>query len=529
MFFCALVMASRVQSRKVQTMKRQMVSTVRFVSRMTLPVCIFATFTALALWGRVSVADDEFQDLVNQIPRSANAVVLLNMEKAKNTPMGLKEEWSAKVEEAFESGLVRVPPQATRFVLASQIDFEFMQTLWEAAVIELNEDLSTTQIEKMRHGTLDTIEGLPAIERPNDTYIVKLAPKIVGGMAPANRQAVVRWIREVRKPSPLPLSPYLQKAAVYSDKAGSEIIMALDLDGVLSIERINKYLKSKKKQLDEWGADKSQLATLLYGVRGIRIGIRIGEEPSGKIVVDVRGDPSIASPYIKSLLLQIMADRGGAINDLQSWTAKAEGNEISLAGKLSKSGLRRLLSVVDSPTTEGPAAETQVSPGELPTIQAQASLKHFKAVTAMADDLKHDMRSSQTLESVGYWCDKYARKIDRLPILNVDDELLAYSEFVANQLRQASMSVKTMGIQSGVRQAQITGADAGSSYGYGSTRWGGYGAYVADGKDVQSERRVVRAEEKGIAATDLQKIRQGLAGATADIRRKMTKKYQIEF
>ena len=68
-----------------------------------------------------------------------------------------------------------------------------------AAVIELNEDLSSTQLEKMRHGTLDTIEGRPAIVRSNNTYIVKLAPKTVGAMTPANRQTVVRWLREVRK------------------------------------------------------------------------------------------------------------------------------------------------------------------------------------------------------------------------------------------------------------------------------------------------------------------------------------------
>ena len=37
------------------------------------------------------------------------------------------------------------------------------------------------------------------------------------------------------------------------------------------------------------------------------------------------------------------------------------------------------------------------------------------------------------------------------------------------------------------------------------------------------------AEEKGIMATDVQKLRQDLIAATADIRRKMTQKYQIEF
>ncbi len=499
-------------------MKRKMKSPPKFTSSVAFATRVFAVLTALAALGQRCFAADEFQDLVNKIPRSANAVVLLNMEKAKQSPLGLKEGWRAKVEQAFEDGLVRVPPQASRFVLASQIDFEFMEPLWDAAVIELNEDLSSTDMQKMRNGILDTIEGLPAVARPNDTYIVKLAPKLVGAMGPANRQAVVRWMRDVRKPSPPPLSPYLQKAAVYSDKAGSEIIMAIDLDGVVSFERIAKYLKSKQKHLDEWGADLPKLARLLSTVQGVRIGVRIGEEPSAMIVIDLQGDASLVESYAKPLLLQILADRGASLSEFSSWTAKTEGNKISLSGKLSKAGLRRLMSVVDSPATETSEGMAQVSPGELPAMQAKASLKHFKSVEGMATDLKADMRSAKNLASTSLWFDKYAKRIERLPVLNVDPELLQYSGYIANQLRQASLSVKTMGIQSGVRQAQVTSGSVGGSdggYGYGGYRYGAYGAYnggadiygMGNVKAVGEERRVIRAEEKATMATDVQTIR----------------------
>jgi hypothetical protein len=520
-------------------MNRTIKSPNRFTSCVAWTAPIAAALLGVAISGQYCLAADEFQDLLDKIPRAANAVVLLNMDKAKESPLGLKEKWSEKIEQAFEDGLVRVPPQAKRFVLASQIDFEFMEPLWESAVIELNEDLSSTDIQKMRHGTLDTIEGLPAIVRPNDTYLIKLGPSLVGGMGPANRQAVVRWIRDERKTTPPPLSEYLQKAAVYSDKAGSEIIMAIDLDSVLSLNRIGKYLKSRQKQLDKWGADASSLANLLYSVKGVRIGVRIGEEMSGRIVVDLQGDASPMAPYAKELLLQIMSDRGMSISDVSDWTAKAEGNEISLSGKLSKAGLRRLMSVVDSPATETKEAKA-ASPGEAAATQAKASLTHFKAVTGMANDLKADMRSSKNLASNSLWFDKYAKRIERLPSLNVDPELLQYSAFVANQLRQASLAVKTMGIQSGVRQAQITGSSVGGgsdyvdSYGY---RYGAYGVYnggadvygMGTVKEVGAQRRVVRAEEKAGMATDVQKIRQDIIAATTDIRRKMTQKYQMEF
>jgi hypothetical protein len=500
---------------------------------------ILAALMAIVATGRCSFAADEFQDLVNKIPRSANAVVLLNMDKAKASPMGLKEKWSEKIEQAFEDGLVRVPAQARRFVLASQIDFEFMQPLWESAVIELDQDLSSTEMNKMRRGTLETIEGLPAIARPNDTYLVKLAPKLVGAMGPANRQAVVRWIRDTRKPLPPPLSPYLQKAAVYSDKAGSEIIMAIDLDGVFSYQRISKYLKSKEDRLKEWGAELGPLAKLLDTVKGVRIGVRIGEEPSAMVVIDVDGDASIVEPYAKQLILQFMSDRGGAINDVSSWTAKTKENEISLSGKLSKTGLRRLMSVIDSPAADT-GTDAPVSPGEEQATMAKASQKHYRAVTAIFDNIKSDMKDIKTITSCAVWFDRYAKRIDKMPVLNVDPELLQYSAFVADQFREASMAVRTMGIQTGVRSAQITSGSVGGSdgyYGYGGYRYGAYGAYnggadiygMGNVKAVGEQRRVVRAEEKSIAATDVQQIRQKIAAASGDIRRKMSQKYQIEF
>ena len=96
-----------------------------------------------------------------------------------------------------------------------------------------------------------------------------------------------------------------------------------------------------------------------------------------------------------------------------------------------------------------------------------------------------------------------------------------------------------MGIQSGVRQAEVTsGSVDGGDYGYGGGyRYGAYGAYnggadiygMGTVKAVGEQRRVIRAEEKATAATDIQQVRQNIIAATADIRRKMTQKYQMEF
>lgn len=531
-------------------MKTQLEFSTRLLGGPVIRKCLFVSLAMFVLSNCNLFAADEFQELVRLVPRSANAIVLLNVEKAKDSPMGLRENWKANIEKAFEAGMIRVPPQATRFVLASQIDLEFMEPLWEAAIVDLDRKLSLKQIAKRRGGVLDTIENLPALALPNDTYFVKFGPKTLGAMGPANRQVVARWIRDVRKPSPPPLSAYLQQAAVFSDDTGSQIIMAVDLGGAMSFERIGKYLKSKQKRLDEWNADLLKLTKLLCDVRGVRIGVRIGEQPSARIVIDLQDDASGIASFAKPLFLQIMSDLGASVNEIQSWTAQAKGSELSLSGRLTNSGLRRLLSMVNSPvSSESTVAKAPtVSPGELPAIRAKASQDHFRAVVRMFGDLKGDMRNSKTLASASLWFDKYARRIERLPMLNVDEEVLDYSGFVAGQMRKASQAVKTMGIRGGARTAQITSSNAGP-YAVNTTRWGRYGRYGggvgvntygvyggygmygqrAEMKNIEAQRRAIRAKEKGVAATDVGQIRQGVVAATSDIRRKMTQKYQMQF
>ena len=139
--------------------------------------------------------------------------------------------------------------------------------------------------------------------------------------------------------------------------------MALDLDGVMSFERVGKYLKAHQKELDEWQADlrPNDERKLLSNIQGIRIGVRIGEKQSSKIAVDLPTDASPVASFAKPLLLQVLADKGALIEDFQSWTVQTKGSEISLAGTLSASGRRRLMSVVDSPVSENSVAGRRAS------------------------------------------------------------------------------------------------------------------------------------------------------------------------
>ncbi len=497
----------------------------------------FAAAWGIAI-GFVLPASAQFRDLVAKLPKSANAVVLLNVDKALNSPMGVREEWKNKIEKSFAAGIIRVPPQATDFVIASQIDLEFMQPIWSAAVMNLSENVSIPQIADRRGGTLDQLDNLSGAALPNDTYVVRFAPRTVGAMQPANRQSVLRWIRDVQA-NKGELSSYLQKAAGYSDDAATDIIMAIDLDGAISWERAAKYLKRNNDRFQQFklsDADLKDAATVLSGVLGVRLGIRLADRPFGKLTVDFRTNPVTLTAIAKPLILQALADAGMKIDDLDDWkNVEITPTTVSMSGYFTTSGLRRAMAIIETPTSSESVAEKSpppTSPEASLSVQAKASLDHYRAVVDMFDDLKKDMGSVANLASTQTYFDKYAKRIERLPILNVDPDLLNYSAFVASSLRAASGAVRNMGIQSGVRQAEIN--SSGASYGrYGM--YGGYGAGInsydrtADARATDADRRVVRAEEKADAATNVQQIRANVVSATADIRRKMTQKYQVEF
>lgn len=59
---------------------------------------------------------------------------------------------------------------------------------------------------------------------------------------------------------------------------------------------------------------------------------------------------------------------------------------------------------------------------------------------------------ARTIGQIGQWCGNYAKRIDHLPILNVDPQMRQYGQYVAQQLRNASMAIKSYGINQRVAE-----------------------------------------------------------------------------
>jgi len=118
-----------------------------------------------------------------------------------------------------------------------------------------------------------------------------------------------------------------------------------------------------------------------------------------------------------------------------------------------------------------------------------------------------------------HWAEKYAKKIDRLPLLNVDSEMQEYSAKVAEILRQGAEAFRGTAIRSSARQKQVWTSN------YVTYSYYGWRSYDAQGQ----AQRGIRAEETAKGATDSAAMRRMLDDMAGDIRRVMVTRYKVEF
>lgn len=368
------------------------------------------------------------------------------------------------------------------------------------------------------------------------------------------------------------MSPYLTKATSFADKA-AHVIMAFDTTGAFSADevagRMGENMDVYQDVLKKSPIEPAELAELLSGMKGVTLGITFKDRAYGSIKVDFASDVTKLEPIAKPLLLAVLAHRGAMVEDFNEWTPEIKGTQFTLRGPLGSSGVMRLSSLVELPshamvadTTDEKKVESE-NTQDTPKTMAQSTQDYFKRTEDILKDLRRHKGQGKSIGTYGLWFGNYANKIGRLPMLNVDPEMLDYGSYLAGQLRDCSLAIKGIGIQK--RPAQIAaGREAGGGSitaetgGYGGV-FGGYNrygnfnatgtgaAYVASratgtgagqsmfnaakyGMRKEQQARVeVSAQLKAQGAATVQQILAQIQEGTAKIRRDMTEKYQVNF
>lgn len=489
---------------------------------------------ALLAWTPSSQA--QFGRLLNYVPADANTVTVLNLDKMLNSVHGMNKHWKDKLAKKAVDRPLALPAKTTRAVLASRIDLEYMKPIWELAIIELKDIPTMQEIAKAEGGTVEEIAGMPAVRTARDAYVIRLSRDTFAVITPADRQKVTRWLRKALKRTEPAISPFLIKRTAVADSGGTEMIMAMDLADVTVPSTVSKKLKTLETLTDKT-VNYGQLSEALASIRGVAIGVRIGQKPFGQLVIDFEKDVSVIEPFAKPLVLEILAKKGATIEDFQQWEGKVSGNTFSLKGDISDLALRQLFMLIEPPTPDMQAGDkaSEASPGDTVTV-VKATQAHFDAIQGCLKDLKIDKRKMKTWGQLAMWMEKYAGRIAKLPLLNVDHDMLDYGQNVDYDLRKAAYALRGMGIKSAVEQKQIESTNPsgvnvyGGSYGgrYGR-RYGYGGGFAYTYNDNRAQKRAARYSTRAEGINAARDTIEGIRNGTVEIRRKMTDRYKVEF
>ncbi len=181
------------------------------------------------------------------------------------------------------------------------------------------------------------------------------------------------------------------------------------------------------------------------------------------------------------------------IDDLDQWECDAKGTEIGLTGAFSEDGLRDVLCIVQSPAPSVNVTQSAADSKPPEVDPAAACQQHFATVVGYLKELMSKKKDIQAFSQHAILFDRYAKRIEKLPILGVDKELIQYSAFVAQQLRLGSEIVRMKGVRTGMQQsAAITSTPDVYSYGYVNGWYGGCGYAVYNPRDFRNDMAVRR-------------------------------------
>lgn len=467
--------------------------------------------------------------LLSWVPADTNAIIVVDAEALFHSPLATRDNWKKQAADRFVNQEISIPPDARRVVMASQLDLGGgLQPVWELGLLDLERTPPFALIARREKGSLDTIAGHSAVKLPNGRSGVELDSGVVLITSQPNRQVISRWVSSTKKDAAPRLSPFLAQAIEHADPK-SQVILALDLADCVTAPPVREML-TRFEPLSGKTADQADIADILASVKGVVMTVHVTDKREGTIQIQFGKPATLLKPVAKPLVDEILGSLEISLTDLEHWTATIDDMSLSLKGEFSQSDLRKIVSLfASSPATHDVRESASSSESQDPmALKAAASQKYFHSVKGLIEELRKTLDKTHR-DSQLVWMERYARKIDDLPLKDVDKDLLTFGGNVSSSLRYQAQASRMAALRGGVRAAQPVY----QSYSYGAGAvgpYGTYGGYSFSGTvQVAPNRLQIGTEERANASqvkiSEMKQIEDGMV----QIRRAMTERYNLEF
>jgi hypothetical protein len=344
-------------------------------------------------------------------------------------------------------------------------------------------------IAKTEGGYVDAVGETPAVWTPSDAYVLELEERVLAIAQPANRQAISRWIKFAETNTSVALSEYLDDAMSRLTDS-SQFVLAVDLADVPQRRRVDERLAGLK-MFSGRDMKRKQVADLIMGLRGLTATVSVTDRIMGELRVDFSDDVGPLGDLAKPLVLQALDLFDAHLSDLDGFEVALNGKSVTLSGPLSEDGLRRVGSLLQMGSTKFSDLE-DAAPSDGKSDIVNASLAYFHSVTTLIDDLERTLQDHRDNHAV--WMERYGKKVDALPILNVDQDLLTWGASVAVSFREMGLAKRGSGIRQGVRKSSVYGDYYYSDGGYYASYRPSTSVHNQIKRDEEAKAKAVRYE-----------------------------------
>ena len=490
-------------------------------SWLTRSMCLASSLAVVQGW----CAEPSMLDVLRSCPKTANAIVQGDMVALRKLTLGspLHED---------------LPGNVLRVRIAAELDLESFQPDWEIGYAAVEKTSTAESIALREGGYVDTLQGRSIVWTPNEMYLVPLADNVVSIVRPADRKFVGQWLKKDRSNV---ISSYLQQVAGRLTDRQS-VSIAVDLEDVLSTGVLNEKL-AQSKSLQ--GKNIEAIAKSLSSVQGITISVA-SDALEATVLIDFLNAPTELTPVAKAFFAEVLTARGMQLDEFSQWklSAVSEGKTLSFTGPIASETLDDLLGMFTvhrasrgvTPVTKTDSPATQTAPQTSPSVVAENTKDYFRKVINIVHRVR-DYSANNTGERA-QWNGNMANRIDEMPTLEVDPQMVMFGAEVAKSLRSNSMSMQLTNISQGAAAvaadagtgafstATAVGTMAGMGYGYGG--YGNYGSYGGNFVDPNSPVKYYRMGQAQ-GNTSFKELMARLEQSLADMRRTMTEKYKIQF
>lgn len=486
-----------------------------------------------------AAAAEGWKKLTDTAPKGANSLALVDVEALRGYVTRQKQRQRNPADlKQLDFLFSELPETLRRAAIVAWLDHASFEPLWEFATVEFQKGRlpSIQQLVDKEQGYEDVIQSQPVVWSPRGRYLMPFGTDKLAVLRPTDRPLLARWLRK-SKTSQEELSSYLRKIIDRSgDRTG--LLLAVDMADAVSQVRATDRA-STLASVSAAGLRASSLGTLLSQVRGISLEVQANAALQGRLEIEFDISPKMLQQGGRDVVLEILSRRGMMLPEFKDWSFEIERDSIVMTGPLEAGSLGDLLSFLTNPQPSAAATETGPEPNPpanptnppssnpprytSPAVSpnpAKSSKRYFDSVTQVVNQCRN--MKGLTVADRGYWNDKVARKIDQLPMLNVDPMLLDYGSKTAQLLRDSGNTIRNANMAAATEKVpSYTGY-----VNYGNGYWGS-GSWAINDNRAYNINVDQRARQAGMSQyfANLKVIED----MTASVRRAMTEKYQIEF